>query len=220
MGSQEADGYEIGELLQAHFPQLSDSQLREEIKLVGNLYSYPPGKDILDYGRFVKMVPLVISGRIKVMRADDSGHEIFLYFLNPGETCTMSFSCCMANKRSEVRTVAEEESSVIGIPMEYVDRWMTKYTAWKNFVMKAYDDRMFELIKTIDSIAFKNMDERLWEYLQMKSHQNDNGMIAATHLEIARDLFASREAISRLLKKLEQDGRISLGRNAIRIIES
>jgi CRP/FNR family transcriptional regulator len=84
--------------------------------------------------------------------------------------------------------------------------------------MKAYDDRMLELIRTIDSIAFKNMDERLWEYLEMKSRQNPAGLINATHQEIAHDLFASREAISRLLKKLEQDGKISLGRNAIHIL--
>lgn len=209
---------DIEEILREYFPQLNDLQLREEIEQVGSLYTYPPGKDILDYGKFVKMVPLVISGRIKVMRADDSGHEIFLYFLNPGETCTMTFSCCMANKRSEVRTVAEEESTIIGIPVEYMDRWMMKYTAWKNFIMKAYDDRMFELIKTIDSIAFKKMDERLWEYLEMKSRQNVSGTVSATHQEIANDLFASREAISRLLKKLEQDGKIILGRNSIQVL--
>ncbi len=220
MGFDGTDVNDIDEILHRYFPQLNNSQLREELRQVGSVYTYPAGKDILEYGRFVKMVPLVISGRIKVMRADDSGHEIFLYFLNPGETCTMSFSCCMANKRSEVRTVAEEDSTVIGIPMEYVDRWMTKYAVWKNFVMKSYDDRILELIRTIDSIAFKNMDERLWEYLEMKSRQNANGVINVTHQEIASDLFASREAVSRLLKKLEQDGRISLGRNAIQILKT
>jgi CRP/FNR family transcriptional regulator len=124
----------------------------------------------------------------------------------------------MANKRSEVRTVAEDDTTVVAIPMEYVDRWMTRYPVWKNFVMKAYDDRMFELIKTLDSIAFKNMDERLWEYLETRSRAQTNGILNITHQEIATDLFASREAISRLLKKLEQDGRISLGRNVIHIL--
>lgn len=208
----------IKEMVRTNFPVLNDSQLREELAQVAKVMTYQAGEDILDYGRYVKMVPLVISGRIKVMRADENGHEIFLYSLNSGETCTMSFSCCMANKRSEVRTVAEDETTVIAIPMEYVDRWMTRYPVWKNFVMKAYDDRMFELIKTLDSIAFKSMDERLWDYLKTKSQQQSNGLISITHQEIAHDLFASREAVSRLLKKLEQDGKIALGRNAIRIL--
>jgi CRP/FNR family transcriptional regulator, anaerobic regulatory protein len=138
-----------------------------------------------------------------------------LYYLSPGETCTMSFSCCLAHKRSEVRTVAEEDAVVIALPVEYVDRWMTKYPVWKNFVMRAYDERMQELVRTIDNIAFKKMDERLWEYLRMKAAQSSNSALEITHQQIAHDLFASREAVSRLLKKLEQEGRITLGRNTI-----
>lgn len=205
----------IAELLRVQFPALSDSHLREEIARVASIQRFPAGKEIMDYGSYIRMVPMLISGRIKVLREDEQGREILLYFLDPGQTCTMSFSCCLGNKQSEVRTVADEDTELIGIPVDAVDRWMTKYPVWKNFVMRSYDDRMMELIHTIDNIAFKKMDERLWDYLELQAARTGDGMVRLTHQQIARDLFASREAISRLLKKLEQEGRIALGRNEI-----
>ena len=129
----------------------------------------------------------------------------------------MSFTCCMMDKRSEIRTVAEEDTTLIGIPTRYMDEWMGRYPSWKNFVMTSYDKRMLELVRTIDSIAFKKMDERLMDYLEKKAEANNSRTLHATHQEIAYDLNASREAISRLLKKLENDGELELGRNRIEL---
>lgn len=172
----------------------------------------------MDIGSYVKIIPLIIEGTIKVSREDEDGNELFLYYLRPGETCSMSFTCCMMNKKSEIRTVAEEDTQVIGIPIRYMDEWMSRYQSWKNFVMMTYDYRMLELVKTIDSIAFKKMDERLLEYLEDKAHATGDRTINTTHQQIAYDLNASREAISRLLKQMEKEGMVELGRNRIELL--
>lgn len=215
MNTSELD---ISRLLQRHFPELSEKALQEEIVSVGRLYHFKAGEVIQDFGGYIKLVPLLLSGSIKVQREDDEGNELLLYFLEAGQTCSMSFSCCMMNKQSDIRTVAEEDVSMIGIPIQYVDEWMRKYQSWKNFVMRSYDQRMRDLIKTIDSIAFKKMDERLLEYLEQKVQVNTNPVLSTTHQSIAYDLNASREAISRLLKQLEKQGRVKLGRNKIELL--
>jgi CRP/FNR family transcriptional regulator len=205
-------------LLQQKYPQIAEKALQEEIATVGKLLHFQPGQILMDVGAYVKTVPLVIDGVIKVVREDEEGNELFLYYLQAGETCSMSFTCCMMNKKSEIRTTTEEETTLIAIPVRYVDEWMTRYQSWKNFVMRTYDYRMMELVRTIDSIAFKRMDERLLDYLEKKSEATESRTISATHQEIAYDLNASREAVSRLLKQLEHNGMVKLGRNKIELI--
>jgi CRP/FNR family transcriptional regulator len=208
----------ILDLVRKHFPNIAEKALQEEIATVGKLTEFSAGTVIMDVGQYVKLVPLVIEGAIKVSREDEDGHELFLYYLQGGQTCSMSFTCCMMNKKSEIRTIAEENTKMIGIPIRYVDEWMTKYQSWKNFVMQTYDFRMMELVRTIDSIAFHHMDERLLAYLDKKAKATHSKVINATHQEIAYDLNASREAVSRLLKQLENDGRVKLGRNKIELV--
>ena len=205
-------------LVRKYFPQVAEVKLQEEIANVGKFYTFRAGEVIMDYGSYVRMVPMVIDGSIKVSRESEDGNEIFLYYLNPGDTCAMSFTCCMMNKKSDIRTTAEENVELIGIPIKYVDEWMTKYQSWKNFVMRSYDNRMKELMYTIDSIAFKKMDERLLKYLHDKSETIRSKIIHTTHQEIAFDLNASREAVSRLLKQLEKQEEVRLGRNQIELL--
>jgi len=208
----------ILELVQNCFPQLAEPGLVKEIAEQGQLMKFSAGEIIQDTGSYIRLVPLVIEGSIKVSREEDDGREIFLYYLNGGDTCSMSFSCCMMMKKSNLRTLAEENTTIIGIPIRYVDEWMNKYVSWKNFVMRSYDDRLNELINTIDSIAFRKMDERLLEYLEKKMETTGLKVIKATHQEIAYDLNASREAVSRLLKQMEREGMVKLGRNQIQLL--
>jgi len=210
---------EILSLLRRYYAQLAERQLQEDIAEVGNIMQFKAGEMIMDFGAYVKLVPLIIEGSIKVSREDEDGNELFLYYLQPGETCSMSFTCCLMDKKSEIRTVAEENTTLIGIPTRYMDEWMSRYPSWKNFVMTSYDNRMLELVRTIDSIAFKRMDERLVDYLEKKAEANHSRTLHATHQEIAYDLNASREAVSRLLKQLEKDGMVQLGRNRIDLVE-
>lgn len=207
---------EILELVHQNFPELSELALQEEIARVGVLKDFQEGEVIMNFGSYVKLVPLLVKGSIKVVREDEEdGRELLLYYLNAGETCSMSFSCCMMDKLSDIRTTAEDDSILIAIPVKYVDEWMSKYPSWKNFVMRSYDSRMRELIKTLDSIAFKKMDERLWNYLLQRAETHNSNTIHSTHQKIADDLNASRESISRLLKQLEKNGLLSLERNKI-----
>ena len=209
----------ILQLIQQKYPQIAELKLQEEIAAVSKIMRFKGGETIMDYGSYVRYVPLILEGNIKVSREDEDGNELFLYYLNPGETCSMSFTCCMMNKKSEISTMAEEDTMVIGIPIQYMDTWMSKYQSWKNFILSSYDARMTELIKTIDCIAFRKMDYRLLSYLQKKAEATGINIIQATHQKIASDLNASREAISRLLKQLEKDKVVKLGRNKIELLE-
>ena len=210
---------EILKLLHKYFPEINEKALIEEIATYGKLMQFNSGQVIMNYGSYIKLVPLVVKGSIKVVREDATeDRELLLYYLNAGETCSMSFSCCLMNKKSDIRTTAEDDAMIIAIPVKYADGWMTKYKSWKNFVMRSYDSRLQEMIKTIDSIAFKKMDDRLYEYLLQKSKVHNSKILQTTHQEIADELNASREAVSRLLKQLEKRDAIKLGRNKIELL--
>jgi len=210
---------EIQRIIHQKFPQLAEKGLQEEIADVGKIYDFAPGEVIMDYGSYVRMVPLIIEGSIKVTREDDSfGKELLLYFLGAGETCSMSFSCCMMDKKSAIRTEAIERTRLIGIPVKFVDNWMGKYQSWKNFVMTNYDKKMLELVKVIDSVAFHGLDDRMEKYLLALTQSHKSKTVNITHQQIASDLNVSREAVSRLLKKLESVGRVQLGRNQLTFV--
>lgn len=210
---------EIFDLIHSNFPQLSELALQKEIAQVGKFNHFKSGEVILNFGSYIKQVPLLVEGAIKVTREDEEdGRELLIYYLYAGETCSMSFSCCLMNKRSDIRTTAEDDSTIIAIPLKHVEEWMSKYPSWRNFVMRSYDTRMHEMIRTIDTIAFKKMDERLLQYLHNRAEAHQSKVIQSTHQEIADDLNASREAISRLLKKLEKEGVVLLERNKVTIM--
>ena len=210
----------IQEILNKKYHQLAEIPLQEAILKEGFLKTFKRGMVTQEIGSYVKFVPLVSKGTLKVLREDDNGNEIFLYYLHAGDSCSMAFSCCMMHKKSEVRTVVVEDVELIAIPIRFVDEWMMKFHSWKNFVMKSYDSRMMELIQTIDEIAFLKMDERLINYLNRKAEAIGESIIYSTHQEIAQDLNASREAVSRLLKKLEKQEVLVIGRNKITLLET
>lgn len=210
---------DITKLIRNNYPELTELALVKEIAANGTLMNFHAGALLQDYGSYIKIVPLVLEGSIKVLREDEEGNELLLYFLSAGETCSMSFSCCMMDKKSDIRTIAEEDTTIIGIPIRLMNDWMRQYASWRNFVMMAYDNRMRELINTIDHIAFKELDARLLNYLKQRSEAINSRIIHTTHQEIAHDLHASREAISRLLKTLEKRDKVKLSRNKIQIMK-
>lgn len=211
----EGTSIDIQQALLQYFPNLVEPDLQAEIIAQGQIRHFSAGEIIMDYGSYIRFVPLVIHGSVKVIREGEDGNELFLYYLQAKEACSMSFSCCMMHKKSVIRAVAEEDTTLIAIPTKQVENWMSKYTSWKNFVMRSYDDRMYQLVKVIDSIAFSNMDERLLQYLEQRAKATKSYTLQVTHQSIAYDLNASREAVSRLLKRLEKIGKVQLGRNVI-----
>lgn len=205
-------------LIKQKFPEINDPELLHDLAISAVEKTVKDGDILIDYGEEIKFVPLVLEGTIKVNRQSDEDHEIFLYYLMGGDTCATSFSCCMIRKRSEIIATAEEDSKLLMIPLLKADQWMSQYAAWRNFIFSMYDVRMFTMIDTIDRLAFSNLDEQLIDYLEKKSSVLDKSVIESTHQQIAYDLNVTREAVSRLLKKLENEGKVKLERNKIHLL--
>ena len=206
---------EVGELLKEHYPQLTEPQLLEEFESVAEIRNVSGGQSFMEVGQYIKSVPLLTKGLIKVFREDEEGNELFLYYVYPGQACAISFVCSARERISQVRVETMDECEFIMVPIDRMDPWMKGYKGWYYFVLETFQMRFEELLKTLDSIAFHNMDERLLEYLRKGVAATGDNVIHTTHQDIAYELNSSREVISRLLKKLEQRGLIKLGRNQI-----
>jgi len=209
---------EINQLNFEYLAQFYEPELQKEIKSVGVFKKAKAGDTLIDIGQYVKNIPILTSGSIKILRENIDGSELFMYYINTGDTCSMSLTCCMQNRLSGIRAEVEEDVEFVSIPVKHLEDWIRKYVSWRSFIFKSYQNRFDEMLLTIDSLAFKRMDERLIEYLKNKSHNIENKIIQTTHQHIATDLNASREAVSRLLKKMEIDGVIKLGRNKIEML--
>lgn len=205
------------EALKQHYGYLFEDELLQEIIDIGLCKSIEEGRQLIDIGDYIKSMPLLLNGAIKILREDEKGDELILYFLEQGDTCAMTLSCCLGTSKSEIRAVTETETELIMIPVIKMEEWLTKYKSWQRFVLQSYHNRMSELLEAVDTIAFLKMDQRLFKYLKDKAMVNHNDLIHVTHQEIARDLHTSRVVISRLLKKLEIEGEITLHRNNIKI---
>lgn len=192
-----------------------EQELVDEIEREGKMKTFEEGEVIIQAGQVIKSIPILLEGMIRIYRIDENGDELLMYFLGEGETCAMTLNCCIGQKRSEVEAEAEMESTVLFIPVERMEQWNQKYPSWRNFVLESYQERMMELIMTIDKIAFKKLDERLIDYLEQEAALNSKGEIRKTHKDIARALNSSRVVISRLLKQLEKQGDLKLERNKI-----
>lgn len=176
------------------------------------------GEVILNIGQAVSMMPLILSGTVKVSRIDEEGRELLLYYVNPNESCAMTFTCCLQQFPSEIKAVAEDDVEMLTLPVGVMDEWLVKYPTWKSFVMKTIHNRFNELLKAIDQIAFQKLDERLIQFLKEKSRVTGSTLINLSHEQIAQELATSRVVISRLLKKLENDNKLLLYRNQIKLL--
>lgn len=201
-----------------NYKDFFEKELLEEIIEDGVYKIVPAGKLIVGIGNYITSIPLLLSGAIKIMREDVDGNELLLYYLEKGESCSMTMTCCIGNKRSEIKAVAEMDTEMIFIPISKMEEWSSKYKSWRNFVFNSYSNRLNELFETIDNIAFKKMDERLLDYLLEKKQVLKKNIIYITHQEIAYEMNTSRVVISRLLKKLEQLKKVKLHRNYIEVL--
>ena len=205
--------------LKQNYGQHFEEALINEIVQVGTFKEVPEGFKLIDIGEYLNGMPLLVSGAIKVLREDKDGGELLLYYLEKGDTCSMTMTCCMGSAKSEIRAIAETDTKLIMVPIQKMEQWTAKYKSWRFFVFESYHNRLNELLHTLDSIAFDNMDERLVHYLKEKKRIGKDDIIRNTHQEIAYDLHSSRVVISRLLKKLEQMERIELHRNYLKVLD-
>lgn len=201
------------------FSYLFDETIVNDIANVAQLKTFKKNDIIIDIGQELDYIPLLINGNIKVLREDNDGNDLLLYVLESGDTCAMSLTCCMGKSASKIRAIADEDATVIMIPIENMKKWFNTNDSWRSFILQSYQIRFDEMLETIDTLAFMKMDERLFKYLTDKVKLSASTDLEITHQNIAEDLHTSRVVISRLLKQLEKEQRIALGRNKITVLD-
>ncbi|GAB5524224.1 MAG: Crp/Fnr family transcriptional regulator [Roseivirga sp.] len=195
-----------------------EPELIAEIEQAGKLTKVREDVPLISPGMRATALPLVVEGTLRIMREDAEGNEVFLYYLQGGDACAMSISCCLGTQMSQFKAVAETDTVLWMVPMNLVDEWMGKYRSFRKFVIDSYQQRFDELMQTVDSIAFMNMDERLMKYLLDKKQSSGSYVIHKTHEQIAQELNTSRVVVSRLLKKLEKEEKVELFRNRVEVM--
>ncbi|MFC6876994.1 Crp/Fnr family transcriptional regulator [Flavobacterium myungsuense] len=206
-------------LLQETYGTLFEEKLIDEIVAVSLFRDFKQDDILIDFGDYIKKMPLLITGAIKILREDVDEGELLLYFIEKGDTCAMSMACCMGDTKSEIKAVAETDGTVIMIPVHKMEEWLGKYKSWRVYVFNSYNSRLKEMLHAIDNLAFMNMDKRILHYLKDKVKINNSKEIKNTHQEIAYDLHTSRVVVSRILKSLENEGTIRLHRASIELLK-
>ncbi|MGN5955178.1 Crp/Fnr family transcriptional regulator [Sphingobacterium lactis] len=204
-------------MISEKFDFLLEAGLREEFEQAGQLMQIPAGQLVVEPQKYIKVIPFLLKGSMKVIRQDEDGHELFIYYIRSGETCAVSLSTLLMDKLASIKAITEDDVELIAIPSSLARRWYDMYPSWRMFVLRTMDQRFEEVINTLDKVAFKKIDERLLDYLTEKTKITGSKSLNMTHQEIANELSTSREVISRLLKLFEQRGILKLFRNKIEI---
>jgi CRP/FNR family transcriptional regulator len=195
-----------------------EPDLKEELLKNAETIRFAEGEQLMRTGQYFKSAMLILEGLVKVYREDEEGNEFFMYHLHPGQACALSFVCATRQETSQIMAKADKDTEVLAIPLRLMDQWMAQYKSWYHFVLETYRSRFEELLLTLDNIAFRAMDERLEFYLKRHRDSLGSNKLSLNHQQIADELNSSREVISRLLKNMEQMGKVRLGRNEIEII--
>ncbi len=185
---------------------------------LGIAKNFESGEEIVSEDAPVHSIPFVTKGSLKVMQSDDDYREVVMYYLQPGETCVMSFLAGLYNDTSKVKAIAEVDSEVVFIPIEKVRKMIKDHPEWLNYMFQVYHKRFEELLEVVNAIAFKKMDERLLNLLQKRTQLTNTKTLKMTHEQLAQELGTAREVISRLLKQMESEGLVELGRNRITLL--
>ncbi len=200
------------------------SEFKSSPELVAKLYqyslqkSYPAGTVILNENAHIRSIPIVMSGTLKVIRTDEDGRELLLYYIKAGESCIMSFLGGLHHETSKVKAEVEEEAEILFLPMDKVSLFIKEYPQWLDYIFRLYHKRFEELLEIVNAIAFKKVDERLVSLLYKKSELAKSNVITITHEQLAGELGTARVVVSRLLKQLEENGVVRLGRNKITLV--
>lgn len=196
----------------------SSKGLLEKLDAVGISKTFAEGEVILSENAHIKAIPIVTKGSIRVMRTDEDGRELLLYYIRAGESCIMSFLGGMHHDTSKVKAVAEEETDILFIPVEKVSLFIHEYPEWLDYIFRLYHKRFEELLEVVNAIAFKKLDERLLDFIKKKCELTKSHTLYATHEQLANELGTARVVVSRLLKQMEDAGFVKLGRNKISLV--
>lgn len=196
-----------------HLPQDFIDQLQQH----GIVKDFPVNTEILREGQFVKLVPLVLEGVIKVFTRQEE-KELLLYYIESGESCIMSFNAGLKNSPSKVFAIAEENTVLLLLPAEKLNHWVKLFPSLNELFYNLYDQRYASLLDTINHLLYNRLDQRLYNYLLEMSKQKNSKQLAIRHRQIAAELGTVREVISRVMKKLEYEGKVRQLPNGIEIL--
>jgi CRP/FNR family transcriptional regulator len=199
-------------------PFKSAPQVTEQLQKYGISKSYAEGSVIIQEHNYINSIPIVLSGSIRVMRVDDEGRELLLYYIKAGESCIMSFLSGLHQDTSKIKAIAEEDTELLFVPIEKVSLLIKEFPEWLDYIFKLYHKRFEELLEVVNAVAFKKLDQRLLDFIRNKSNLGNTKEIHITHEQIANELGTARVVVSRLLKQLEEEGIIQLGRNKITLV--
>ena len=209
----------IEEKLKESFSSIFEKDLLNEIVEIGEFKTLKKGETLIDVDDEMTHIPLLVEGVVKIMREDERGDDIALYYLEKGNTCAISFVNCINRNKSMFKGVVTRDAEGIFVPVNMISEWLQKYETWRHFIIDSYHFRLIEMVESIDRLAFLNLQDRLYKHLLDKVKiANDNNLVI-THQEIADDINTSRVVVSRLLKRLENEGQITIRRNKI-IVEN
>ncbi|MCZ2460819.1 MAG: Crp/Fnr family transcriptional regulator [Chitinophagales bacterium] len=192
--------------------------IKEKLLKYGTVKTFSEGETILNENAYIRSIPIVMSGNVKVIRTDDEGREILLYYIRSGESCIMSFLGGLHQDTSKVRAVAEEEAEVLFLPVDKVSELIKQYPEWLDYIFRLYHKRFEELLDVVNAVAFRKMDERLVNFIKKKSEITGAKTLYVTHEQLANELGTARVVVSRLLKQMEDEGLVKLGRNKITVL--
>lgn len=208
----------ISQYLHASFSHFEPG-LIETLSKNGSLKEFNEGDSLMSTGQYMRFTMLVVDGLVKLYREGEDGSEFFMYYIHPGSACALSMICSTKQQTSEIKASAVDKTTVLAVPTTLMDKLMKTYKTWYYFVLETYRSRFEELLVVIDHISFKAMDERLEFYLEKQHHDLNTRVLMLTHSQIANDLNSSREVISRLLKKMEQQKKVILHRSYIEYLK-
>ena len=197
---------------------LFSSLLNDAVYASGQIKVFPAETILLNLQSYIKSIPIVLSGSIKVIKTDEEGQEILLYYIKPGESCIMSFLAGLHNDTSKIKAIVEEDAEVLMIPIEKAGQWIREFPEWTDFIFNLYQKRFEELLDVVNAVAFQKMDVRLMNLLQQKAMLFHTKEISVTHQQLADELGTTREAVSRVLKQLEKSQALVLSRNKISLL--
>ncbi|NNM94192.1 MAG: Crp/Fnr family transcriptional regulator [Bacteroidia bacterium] len=196
----------------------TDPLLLAELNKYSRTKTFEKDAVLIYPGDEITYLPIVLKGSVRVIREDSGLKGQFLYHILAGQTCAMSLTCCQSGKKSMIKAVAEEQSEVMLVSVKETEGWFI-YPEWRSFVSESYGLRLKELLEVIDLIAFSNMDNQLFHYLNQRARANNTNVLKITHQQIADELHTHREAISRLLRIMEEKQIVRLGRNSIELLQ-
>lgn len=196
----------------------SSHEVKQKLSSYGIVKKFEEGSIILNENAYIRAIPIVLKGCIGVMRTDDEGREILLYYINAGESCIMSFLGGLHNDTSKVKAIAEEETEILFVPIDKVNLLIKENPEWLDYIFRLYHKRFEELLEVVNDVAFKKMDERLLNFIKKRCELSKTNTLHITHEHLANELGSARVVISRLLKQMEDKGLLKLGRNKISLM--